>query len=228
MNGIGVLNEQHLHRALKDFYAQDGAHTEVKIQGYVVDVVREDGLVEIQTGNFTSIKHKLAALVQYYPLKLVYPIATEKWLLKYPDKDGKGTPTRRKSPKRARPVAVFEELVRFPQLLISPNFTLDIVLIQEEEVRCRARRHTWRNKGWRTVERRLLEVVEVQTYENPAQMARFLPETLSQTFTSADLTEKLAISRRLAGRMAYCLREMGTIEQVGKRNRFNLYARSMR
>jgi hypothetical protein len=225
MNGIGELNEQHLHRALKDYYARGKAQIEVAIQGYVVDVVREEGLVEIQTGNFASIRHKLAALVENYPLKLVYPISTEKWLLKYPQEDGGGTPTRRKSPKRGRPVAVFDELVRFPRLLTSPNFTLEIALIREEEVRRRAQRRTWRNKGWQTVERRLLEVVEVQTYMDPAQMTHFLPETLPGAFTSADLAETLAISRHLAGRMAYCLREMGTIEQVGKRGRFNLYAR---
>jgi hypothetical protein len=228
MNNIGELNEQHLHRTLKVYYAQGEAQTEVEILGYIVDVVREDGLVEIQTGNFTSIKHKLAALVENYPLKLVYPISTEKWLLKYPDKEAKGTPTRRKSPKRGRPVAVFDELVRFPQLLRSPNFTLEIALIHEEEVRRRAQRRTWRNKGWQTVERRLLKVIAVQSYADPAQMARFLPDHLTGVFTSADLADNLAISRRLAGRMAYCLREMGTIEQVGKRNRFNLYERSVR
>ncbi|MCB2209937.1 hypothetical protein KQH62_03480 [bacterium] len=225
MNGIGELNEQHLHSALKVYYAQGDARTEVLIDGYVVDVVREDGLIEIQTGNFASIKHKLAALVQKYPLKLVYPISTEKWLLKYPKRNAEGTPIRRKSPKQGRAVAVFDELVRFPRLLTSPNFTLEIALIKEEEVRCRAQRRTWRNKGWQTVERRLLEVVKVQTYADSAQMARFLPETLPEAFTSADLMETLAIPRRLAGRMAYCLREMGAIELVGKQNRFNLYTR---
>jgi hypothetical protein len=226
MSGIGELNEQHLHRALKDHYADGNAQTEVKIQGYVVDVVREDGLVEVQTGNFASIRQKLVALVENHPLRLVYPIAVEKWLLKYPRDGEDGGLIRRKSPRRGRPVDVFDELVRFPHLLKSPNFTLELVLIHEEEVRRRANRRTWRNKGWRTVERRLLKVVEVHSYENPAQMAELLPDDLPAAFTSADLAETLAISRHLAGRMAYCLREMGVIEQVVKRNRFNLYARS--
>ncbi len=228
MNGIGELNEQHLHRALKAYYAGAGTSLEVEIQGYVVDVVREDGLVEIQTGNFASIKRKLTALVPNYPLRLVYPIPVEKWLLKYPQEGGEGTPVRRKSPRRGRPVAVFDELVRFPYLLKLPNFTLELVLIHEEEVRQPVAGRYWHQHGWKTVERRLLKVIEVQTYEDPAQMAGFLPEELPAAFTSADLAEQLAISRSLAQRMAYCLREMGVIEQVGKRNRFNCYARLLR
>lgn len=117
MIGIGELNEQHLPRALKDYYAGADGRLEFELQGYVVDVVREDGLVEIQTGNFASIKGKLAALVPNYPLRLVYPIPVEKWLLKYPQEGGGGTPVRRKSPRRGRPMDVFDELVRFPYLL---------------------------------------------------------------------------------------------------------------
>lgn len=144
MNGIGELNEQHLHRALKDYYAGADGRLEVELQGYVVDVVREDGLVEIQTGNFASINGKLAALVPNYPLRLVYTIPVEKWLLKYPQEGGGGAPVRRKSPRRGRPVDVFDELVRFPYLLKLPNFTLNLILIHEEEVRWPAEGRAWR------------------------------------------------------------------------------------
>lgn len=62
----------------------------VELQSYMVDVVREDCLVEIQTGNFTSIERKLTALVPNDPLCLFYPIPVEKRPLKYPQEGGGG------------------------------------------------------------------------------------------------------------------------------------------
>jgi hypothetical protein len=154
---IGELNEQHLHNALKETYADSLKQTEVSVGGYVVDVAKNNRLIEIQTGNFSTIKKKLYRLVRDYPVKLVYPFAVEKWLLKLP-KEGNENPTRRKSPKRGRPVEIFKELVSFPQLLINSNFSLELVMIQEEEVRRYMGNGRWYKNGWGTVERRLISI----------------------------------------------------------------------
>jgi hypothetical protein len=103
MNHIGELNGQPLHAALKAWYAGPDDRVEASVdggqRGYVIDLVRGDLLIEIQTGSFSSIKRKLHDLVKRHPVRLVYPIAVEKWLLKLP-KDGRDEPWRRKSPKR--------------------------------------------------------------------------------------------------------------------------------
>jgi hypothetical protein len=88
MHHIGQLNEQPLHAALKAYYAHPDAQTEVLVDGYHVDVVRDGTLIEIQTGNFSAIKRKLGDLVPHHPLRLVYPIAVEKWILKYGGEGG--------------------------------------------------------------------------------------------------------------------------------------------
>ncbi len=61
MSGIGLLNEKPLHASLKEWYAQPGDRFEQPVDGYVVDVVREGLLLEIQTANFSSIKTKMKA-----------------------------------------------------------------------------------------------------------------------------------------------------------------------
>ena len=229
MNKIGELNEQPLHAALKTWYAGPDDRVEVSVdggqRGYVIDVVRDDLLIEIQTGNFSSIKRKLHDLVKYYPVRLIYPIAAEKWLLKLP-KQGVGKPHRRKSPKRGRIEAVFAELVSFPKLLLDDNFSLEIVLIQEEEVRRYAGTKRWHKNGWVTVERRLLDVVERHLFETPSDMSALLPVDLPQQLTTLDLAKALDSPRWLAQKMAYCLREMGEIVRVGKRGRSYLYSRT--
>lgn len=127
---IGTLNEKPLHAALKEWYAQPGDRLEVSVDGFVVDIVRGDLLIEIQTANFFSIKRKLTELTAHHPVRLVYPIAREKWIVKL-TKDGNSQLSRRKSPKRGALEQIFGELVSFPQILSSPNFSLDVLLIQD-------------------------------------------------------------------------------------------------
>jgi hypothetical protein len=193
--------------------------------GYVIDVARDDVLIEIQTGNFSGIKAKLAALVQNHPVRLVYPIAREKWLFK-PPREGWDGPRRRKSPKRGRAEEVFAELVSFPALLRDDHFSLDVVMIQEEEVRRYQGEKYWYKNGWVTVRRKLLDVVERSTFAAPRDFAVFVPPEIASAFTTADLAEALEMPRWLAQKMAYCLREMGMIVQVGKRGRAYLYQRA--
>jgi len=76
---------------------------------------------------------------------------------------------------------------------------------------------------WVTEERRSLEVVEGRSFEEPADWRELLPENLEEQFTTKDLAEAIGISKQLAQKMAYCLRQAGVIELKGKRGRANLY-----
>jgi hypothetical protein len=219
---IGLLNEKPLHADLKQRYARPGDRLEVPIDGFVVDIVREEQLIEIQTGGFSSIRDKMIQLVARHPVHLVYPIPQEKWILKLP-KDGSGRPNRRKSPKRGDVHELFRELVSFPELLTRPGFSLEVIFIQEEEVRRYDGRRRWRRRGWVTEERRLLDVLAHQRFETVADMGALLPETLPASFTTADLASAISKPRWLAQKMAYCLRKMGAINAVGRKGRSILY-----
>ncbi|MFO8035547.1 MAG: hypothetical protein R6U57_02840 [Anaerolineales bacterium] len=224
MNQIGELNENPLHASLKAWYARPGDQVEVSVDGYVVDILQDGVLIEIQTGNFSSVRYKLRSLVRTHPVRLVYPLAREKWLLKLP-KPGWDGPRRRKSPKRGRVEDVFQELVSFPELMHEDHFTLEVVLIQEEEVRRFTGRKMWWRNGWEAVEHRLLEVVEQHVFQTSADLGKLLPEGLPETFTTKELAQGLEGPRWLAQKMAYCLREMGEINAVGKQGRSILYVR---
>ncbi|MGD1994631.1 MAG: hypothetical protein PVI59_15665 [Anaerolineae bacterium] len=219
---IGLLNEKPLHAALKQWVAQPGDRFEVPIDGYVVDIVRGDLLIEIQTGNFSTVKEKVTDLVARHRLRLVYPIAREKWLLKLPRQAG-GETERRKSPKRGQIEELFRELVSFPELLVERNFSLAVLFTQEEEVRRYDGQRRWRRRGWRTEERRLLAVVQQRLFEGPKDAATLLPQELPKHFTTADLAEAIGRSRWWGQKMAYCLRKMGVIEDIGRRGRSILY-----
>jgi hypothetical protein len=225
MSGIGLLNEKPLHASLKTWYAQPEDLLEVMVDGFVIDIVRDNLLLEIQTGSFASIKSKLLTLARAHRIRLIYPIAQEKWIVKLA-KDKGGSVTRRKSPKRGRVEDLFREMVSFPQLLANPNFSLQVLLIREEEVRRYEGKRSWRRKGWVTEERRLLRVVDQRLFEQPADWQALLPDTLEEPFTTRDLAEAVGIRRPLAQKMAYCLRKARVIQLTDKRGRANLYQRA--
>jgi hypothetical protein len=223
MSPIGTLNEKPLHAALKEWYAQPGDRFETSIDGFVIDIVRNGLLIEIQTGNFSSIKNKLHSLAENHLLRLVYPIAREKWIVRLPQ-NGRGRAAgRRRSPKRGVLEQVFGELVSIPKLLANPNFSLEVLFIHEEEVRRFDSKRRWRRRGWVTHERRLLDVVGHLIFAGPADLQALIPSHLPQPWTTADLAGAIGQPRWLAQKMVYCMRESGAAKIVGKRGNAILY-----
>ncbi len=219
---IGLLNEKPLHAALKEWYAQQGDAFEVDVDGYVIDVVCGDLLVEIQTGSCSPLKDKLRSLVAQHPTRLVIPIAREKWLVKLP-KEPDGKTRRRKSPKKGRAADLFGELVSFPDLMCQENFSLEVLLIQEEEVRSHQPGRRWRRRGWVTEERRLLTVLDRRLFSGPQDLLLLIDGDLPTQFTTADLAKAMNTPRRVAQQAAYCLRHMNAITKIGKRGNAYLY-----
>lgn len=224
-NAIGTLNEKSLHAALKQWYARPGDLIESPVDGFMVDIVRGDLMIEVQTRNLFSIKSKLERLLAHHPVRLVCPVARDRWIVRQSGKGGRVL-GRRKSPKHGVIESIFEELVSIAQLPAHPNFSLEVVFIQEEEIRRLDRARNWRRKGWVTHERRLLQVVDQRLFETPQDMLALVPVTLSEPFTSTDLAEAIGHPVWLAQKMTYCLRSMSALTVTGKRGNNILYVRA--
>jgi hypothetical protein len=218
---IGLLNEKPLHASLKEWYRRDGDQVEVPIDGFVVDLVRDDLLIEIQTRGFASMRRKFDRLLDLHPIRLVYPVATQKWIVKLDD-SGNET-SRRRSPKHGIAADVCGELVSFPSLLSHPNFMLEIALIEEEEIRLPDAQKGWRRGGYVIEERRLVGVLDTVLLASPEDLLGLVPADLSDPFTTVDLADGLGRSRHLAQEVAYCLRVSGAVESVGRDKRGILY-----
>ena len=222
---IGTLGERGLHADLKAWYAKPGDVLEKEVNGFHVDIVRDTLLIEIQTKNFSSVRKKLTALLETNPVRLIFPIAYETWILRLAD-DRVTQLSRRKSPKRGYLLQLFEELVRIPSLVKNHNFSLEILFIRKEEVRCNDGRGSWRRKGWSLVEHRLLEVMSRQIFWKPEDFLSLIPPELPAPFSSLELGKAIGQPRWLAQQMAYCLRHMGVLDVVGKRGNAFLYSPS--
>ena len=220
MSGIGSLNEKGLHAALKAWYQEPGDLVEQPIDGFVADLVRDGQIIEIQTRGVSALRRKFDLLLDSHPIRLIHPISETKWIKRIQD-DGEVL-SRRRSPKRGIPAAVCLELVAFPSLLSHPHFELEVVLVQEEEIR-RPDPKAWRRNGWGVAERTLLEVGESTVLDSPVSLLGLLPTDLPEVFTTADLATGLKRTRHDAQTVAYCLRISGAAEEVGRDHRGILY-----
>jgi len=213
---IGTLREKPLHASLKRWYARPGDRIEVPVAGFVIDLVRDDVLIEVQTKGFSSMKKKTASLLELgHRVRIVHSIPIDKWIVKV-DADGTIL-SRRRSPKHGRPTDVFAELVSFPEFLIHPHLEVDVLLTIEEEYWVHTPGVAWRRRGWTIVERRLIDVLDSVALNSAEDLTRLVPDGLSETFTTADLAQKLGRPRSAAQQMAYCLRKAGVLVAVGKR-----------
>lgn len=214
---IGTLREKPLHASLKQWCAASGDRFEVRVDRYVIDVVRGDLLLEIQTGGFSSIRQKLRRLLDLgHPVRVLYPTPVDKTIVRI-GADGEIL-GRRRSPRHGTRLDVFRELVSIPTLLAHPGFELTVVLTIEDEYRLHDPSRAWRRKGWVVQERRLTSVVGVEELREPADVAALLPDGLPDPFTTADIARLAGCPRRLSQQMAYCLRKLEVVELAGKRS----------
>jgi len=209
------MTEYSLHSEIKDWYMVSGDELEVKVEGFIVDILRGKLLIEIQIGNFSAVKKKLIKLLLNNQVRLVYPIAKLKWVV-HVSRSGEFV-RRRKSPKKGKLIDLFYELVHIPSLIGDRNFSLEVLLIEEEELRCNDGRGSWRRRGVSVKDRKLLNVFDRIVFEDSQVFLEFLPKELDGCFTNKVLALKLGISIRLAQKITYCLRKMGTISIAGKK-----------
>jgi hypothetical protein len=219
---VGTLRESSLHAALKAHVAQPGDLIEEPIDGYWIDIVRGEQLIEIQTGSFAALRPKLTHFLPDRPVRVVLPLIVEKQLVQVAGPEHRPL-RRRRSPKRQREVELFGELVHLARQAARPGFSLELAMVCVEEWRCADGRGSWRRRGVSIVDRRLVHVSDRRIFRDPADYRTLVPDTLPAPFTVADLAAGIGGPYRLAGQMAYTLRHMGVLRAVGKRGNALLY-----
>jgi hypothetical protein len=223
--------ETSLHRQLKAHYAGADGRQEVVCDGYRIDAVRGDELVEIQHGSLAAIRDKIRRLVRKHRVRVVKPIVANKLLVKL---DGRGGAelSRRRSPKRGVLLDVFDELVYFTRVFPHERLALEVLLVDVEERRYpgrgkRRRRRRGTNE-FQIEDQLLTNIVASHSFATTADLLRLLPRRLPAEFHTGHLAEQLKTPRWTAQRIAYCLRQMKAVRIVGKQGNAILYAKNRR
>jgi len=219
--------ETSLHRQLKLTYVEDESQHEVSCDGFRIDAVRGKELIEIQHSSLSAIRDKIAKLLKKkHTVRVVKPIIAEKLLVKLDEQDGKVV-SRRRSPKRGTLLDVFDHLIYFTRVFPHARLTLDVPLVTVEEHRYpgHGKRRRRRERDFVVQDQLLTDVLEVHSLRTHADLRKFLPKRLPRKFHTGHIAEKMNVPRYTAQRLAYCLREPGSLHVVGKEGNAVLYSR---
>ena len=216
------MGQTSLHESIKQWYSKPGDQLEVWVDGYLIDIVRGELLIEVQIGNFSSIKGKVRDLIRNHFVRIVHPVVVNKWIIRL-DSNGEKV-SQRKSPRKGRLEEIFLELVYMPNIWRSPNLSLEVLLIYAEELLIDDGKGSWRRKYWSVHDKRLLKIINKEVYREPTDFLGLLSENLPKNFTTNHIAETSGINLNIARKMAYTLRNMGVIEDIGKQGRATLYS----
>ncbi len=217
--------ETSLHRQLKEYYASAEAQIEARLGSYRIDVLTDDRLIEIQHGSLAAIRDKIASLLaDGHRVMVVKPIVARKSIVRLERKGGRIL-GRRASPKRGSILDVFHELVYFTRVFPHRNLTLEVPLVEIDELRYpgHGSRRRRRRNDHLVEDQQLLRIASSHRFQKGADLVRLLPDELPNPFHTADLAQLLDIPRWIAQRIAYCLRQMQIARQVGKQGNTCLY-----
>jgi hypothetical protein len=215
--------ETSLHKELKAFYCEDAAAHEVTVGGYRIDAIVEETLIEIQQASLAALRKKTKALLETHAVIIVKPLCARKTIIRLKRKNGPVN-SQRTSPRHENVFHLFHDLVHFVDVFPHPRLVLEVLLTEQEEIRIPKRTRWFREKDFRVADRKLLAVRSRHVLQSAEDLCQLLPAGLEATFTTADIARLARIPRWLAQKMAYCLRRVGGIVEVGKIRNSVLYS----
>ena len=224
-DGIGTLSEKSVHAVLKMTCESYADSREVKLGGYVADIVGEHGVIEIQTKSFRSLREKLEAFLPLCPVTIVWPCTETLWIRYVDLKTGETFPDR-KSPLHQKPVDIFYETYAIRDLLAHDNLHFKIARIESVELRSvqkyKAKKH-YRQLKLDRIPVNLLGEVSI---ESPYDWLNLLPgcESLTDCFTVKQMIEATHVDEDNVRLALKSLTAMGIVEERGKIGRARGYA----
>lgn len=225
--GIGTLGEKSVHAALKYCCEPYADSREIKVGGYVADIVGEHGIIEIQSAGFGKLRGKLQAFLPLCPVTVVWPCVETLWLRSFDPETGEVRP-RRRSPKHQRPADVFRELYSIRDLINNPGFHLKIISLEIEELRTLTK--TRQRKGRRPcvtkVDRFPLSMYSQLSIDTPEDWGKFFSFTspLPEIFTSKEFAAATGLSWDTSRLMLKTFAAMNLAENCGKRGNSFLFS----
>lgn len=223
-NGIGTLSEKTMHAVLKLYFEPHSDNQEIKLGSYVADIVGENGIIEIQTRNFSSLRPKLKALLEVAPVTVVYPIPAIKWI-SWIDQDTQEVSKRHKSPQKGAPCQAFYELYFIRDMLQNERLRVILLMLEVDEYRNLNGWSKDKKRGSSRCDRIPLDILDEMELGCGGYGA-LLPDGLPEQFTLKAFKEVTKLSQLAATRGIAVLKAAGVIEQCGKDGRAFLYCRT--
>lgn len=196
---FSVLNESDLHKSLKTIYCQmyEGK-TEVTLEGHIYDIVTKNGnVIEIQTGNLSKLHSKIIDILKNQrKIKILYPLVIERKIKLFSQENT--VISNRKSPKKVTIYEIFRELTKLYDILLNPNFSLEILFVKitEERVRTDENVQSKNNqrrykKNWNKTNKILEQIFDSKIFNSKDDYLNVFLQDLPELFCAKDLFNKI-------------------------------------
>lgn len=219
---INTYNEKDLHGDIKNFLLKPDDLVETPYKGFIIDIKREDLLIEIQTKSLSALRKKLEKLLDINRIRIVHPILLNKEIILLSSEQN--ILHKRLSPKHGDVTDIFEELIYIHDLFRHMNLEIQLLLVTAQEIRVDDGKGSWRRRGISIVNSKLKEIHENHLIKDAIQLLKFLPKKIIiSQFSTQDLCSAMGITMNRAQKICYCLKKLDLIEAVSKQGRLKIY-----
>lgn len=242
-DGIGTLGEKQMHAALKRFICPDRTKHEVKLFGsyghiktpdestqskrkFVADILSDDTVYEIQTGNFSPLCEKIHWILENtsYNVTVIHPIAESLKISYIESESGKIGPFKR-SPHHGRLEDIASELYFFRDFITSKRFSLIIMMMEANQYRKKIPQKNGRRTRSAKYEMIPSSLSGAYFFCNADDYNIFIPQSLPEIFTVQTYSKEAKIYGMDAYSIVKTLCHVGLLEQCGKIGRAVAYKR---
>lgn len=226
---IGTLREKRLHAAIKHYLCPDiSCHerpvevsdaADRKTRRPVADILIDDRIIEVQTGDFYPLRRKLSWYFEHtdHRVTVVHPIPVVKYLSWIDPASGDVT-SRNRSPKRGRVKDAARGLYWISDFVGDPRFSLRLLLLEIEEYRMADGWGRDGKRGSNRYERFPTALLGDVTLSDAADYATyFLPEALREEgkiFTAAEYARAMGIRGRVTYGLLQLLEKLSVIRMT--------------
>ena len=217
---IGEYQEKAIHFILKNYFENDNALMEVKLDGMIVDIYNEEGIIEIQTKSFDRLRNKLEKFLDKYPLTIVYPLINSKritWLNSENNAD-----YNRKSPLHMNVFNSFKELYKIKNYLKHKNLHFCFVFLNVIEIKNLDGYGKDKKKKASSLNKLPIDIEKILYFDSFEDFKNIFDGTENE-FTSRDLSKMKKVKLRDAQVALTVLNYLEIVERIGKQERSYVY-----
>lgn len=226
LHRIGTLKEKTLHSVLKNYMEPDTTKQEIKYGRFYVDILNENGIIEIQTQGFQNLRKKLDVLLEKNVVTVVYPITYEKFLY-WVDVETGEISKKRKSPRKGTYYKAFFELYKIKSYLNHPNLRIHLMLINMDEYRLLNGWSRDKKKGSSRHDRIPTALIDELLLESVDDYTMLVPDSIVESFTVKDYIKATGLTQKMASLALNVLMSVEAVERVGKKGRAYIYQRKV-
>lgn len=220
--GIGTYQEKTVHAVVKNYIEPNKAKQEIKVGSFVADICNEQGIIEVQTANFNTMKKKLSVFLDKYPVTIIYPVPFKKYVIWIDPETGELS-QKRKSTKKGTPQMIFRELYKIRPFLRKQNLQIVILMIHMEEYKLLNGYGKDKKNHASKYDRFPIKLEDEIILEDVTSYVQLIPKGLPDTYTTKDFAKMAGITVSDAQKALLILYEFGIVERVGKVKQAYIY-----